>query len=133
PINNAAAAGVDAVAEVAQAAEVAIDLPRVRSRNRRRARPDLSAVRLEGNVEIPHEDRPPQGARETRRGVTNSPDPQPPGGREFLRGGRHRVTPAIPTGGGGGAAGVEDVARDRTVPRRVAARRIAGQRRADSA
>ena len=131
PISSGAAADVDAVAEVVHVAEVAIDLPRVRRRNRHRARHDLSAARLGGNGEIPHAGHPPQGGRAMPRGVTHNPGPQARGGREIRRGGRRRETPAIPTGDGGGAAVVEDEARDRTVPRRVAARRVAVRRRAE--
>jgi hypothetical protein len=43
-----------------------------------------------------------------------------------------RATWEIPTDGGVGVGAVEGVGRDRTVLRRVAARRIAGRRQADT-
>jgi hypothetical protein len=131
PISNSAAAGVAAVAEVAEAA---IGLAPVGSRSRARARPALSAAHLAGRAGTPHSDPPPQGGREMcdagrpeeRETCLVEPphsdhpdlrrDPPPKGARGMCD-------------GGGGAVGVEDVAHDRTVHRLVAARR--GRRQAD--
>jgi len=115
-------------------AEAAIDQARADGRNRPRARHDLS-------VATAHPDPPPQAGREMYaagtplagrirlvtgiRGRTF-----PPAEREVR--GRQQATRAIPTAGVAVAVGVEGAARDPTVHRLVAARRIAGRRPADT-
>ena len=119
------------MAEVAEAAQAAIDRPPAGSRSRSRARHDLSAARPEVNVATrnadplgatPHPDPPNQEGMEIGREGAPHPDPRHQGGRVIS-----------PTSGAvAGAVGVEGVGRDRTVLRPVAARRIAGRRKADT-
>jgi hypothetical protein len=130
--SSVAAAGV-AVAAVGVAA-AAIDQARAGSRYRPRVRHDLS-------VATPHPDPPPPRGRAmcaagtplagriSRVMATRDRTFRPVGteGR-----GRQQATRPIPTDGGDGVVGVEGAARDPTVRRLVAARRIAGRRPADT-
>jgi hypothetical protein len=129
--SSVAAAGV-AVAAVRVAA--AIDQARAGSRHRPRVRHDLS-------VATPHRGPPaPRGRAMCAAGtplagrispVTAARDRTfPPAGTEGR--GRQQATRAIPTAGGDDVVGVEGAARDPTVRRLVAARRIPGRRPADS-
>ncbi len=122
PTNNGVVAGVAAVVAAAGLLEAAIARARPGNRSRSRARHDLSAslvhrsgsgVHQDGNVETPQPDSP---------GEPPHPGPPPQRGkviRQFR-------------GGAAAAAEVEAVARDRTVRRLVAARRVAGRRQADT-
>jgi len=125
----------NAVAGVVVAvAERAIDQARADSRNRSRDRHDRS-------VATPHPDPPPQGGREMCDAgpPPGGPIPHatgvraqtfPPAEREVR--GPQPATRAIPTGGGDGEVGGVDAARDRTVRRQLAARRVAARRPADN-
>jgi hypothetical protein len=64
-------------------------------------------------------------------GATANPDPPSRAGREMYPG-VHQAGREISSDDDGGAVGVEDAARDRTVRRLVAPRRIAGRRQADT-
>jgi hypothetical protein len=133
--SSVAAAGVAVAAvEVAGAARAAIDQARAGSRHKPRVRHDLS-------VATPHRDPPPPRGRAMCAGGTPlagriSPVTVPrdrtfrPAGTEGR--GRQQATRPIPTDGGDDVVGVEGAARDPTVRRLVAARRIAGRRPADT-
>ena len=127
--SNAVAAVVAAVVEVAAAVLVlAIDRSRVRSRRRSRARDDLSvAARRDPPGEPPHPDPPGETPHPDPHGEPPHPDPPPRGGRVTSQG-LLQATRAIPTADGGGGVGGVDAARDRTVRRQVAARRVAARR-----
>ena len=120
-------------------AAAAMDRAPPGSRHRARDRHDLSVATAhpEPDGRTPHPDPPPQRGREMCRPATSHPDPPPRGGREMCHEARPHPDPPPQGGrarcrrGGGGAAEVEDAARDRTVRRLVAARRIAGRRQAE--
>jgi hypothetical protein len=118
--SNAEAAGPAGVAEVAAAREAAIDRAPVGSRSRFRVSRVLSGGRREGSAGTPHPDPPGEPPHPEPPGEPPHPHPPPQGGREMSR------------SDGGGGGGGEDAAPDRTVRRQVAARRVAGQRQADT-
>ena len=115
PTSNgvAAAGGAEAAA--------AMDRDPAGSHHRARDRHDLNVAtpHPEPDGRTPHLAPPLQGGREMCHEARPHPDPPPQGGRARCR------------RGGAAAAAVEDAARDRTVRRLVAARRIAGRRQAE--
>jgi len=128
--SNVVAAVVAAVVEVALAVlTVAIDRSRVRSRRRSRARDDLSvaAARRDPLGEPPHPELPGETPHPEPHGELPHPDPPPRGGRVTSQG-LLQETRVIPTADGGGGVGGVDAARDRTVRRQAAARRVAARR-----
>ena len=126
-----AVAVVDAVvAEVAglgPVAKAASDLAKAGRRSPFRVRRVLSEGHPEGSAGIAHPDSPPQGGREKCAEATPRADRRPQGRREICLGVRRRRREMSSDDGGGGVGGA-DAARDRTVRRQVAPRRVAARR-----
>lgn len=134
PTSNDAVAGV--AAEAAEGEQAAIDRPPAASRSRSRARRDPSAARLAGNRARRNGRRAHPDASAALIGGRTRPVTETPS-LILLRAaratyGHPQATWEIPTDGGVGVGAVEGVGRDRTVPRRVAARRTAGRRQAEN-